>query len=184
VVDEAVLGQIFSEYFGFSFQFSLHRLLHTHHLSSGAGAIVAEVPRGLSVTHIKKLPKNCNNSWTSRCCYIFSSIDGTFCIRYPKQFSLSLLALCLILCINHVAFKFFFRFCFVSINCSVHVIIFCREGNPGGGELEEKELNKPSVSNFSFALLARFHLDPPVVCSEVVPVQLTSPIRHTIPIIH
>jgi hypothetical protein len=30
-------GQVFSEYFGSSCQFSFHRLLHTHHPSSGAG---------------------------------------------------------------------------------------------------------------------------------------------------
>jgi hypothetical protein len=53
VVGKVTLGQIFSEYFGFPCQFSFHRLLHTHHLSSGAGAIiqlVADVPSGLSLT--------------------------------------------------------------------------------------------------------------------------------------
>jgi hypothetical protein len=43
----------FSEYFDFPCQFSFHRLLHTHHLSSGAGIIgqiVADVPSGLSLT--------------------------------------------------------------------------------------------------------------------------------------
>jgi hypothetical protein len=39
VVDKVALGQVFSEYFGFPCQFSFHRLLHTHHLSSGAGTI-------------------------------------------------------------------------------------------------------------------------------------------------
>jgi hypothetical protein len=46
-------GHIFSEYFGFPCQFSIHRLLHTH-LSSGAGTMcqrVADVPSGLSLTH-------------------------------------------------------------------------------------------------------------------------------------
>jgi hypothetical protein len=38
VVNEAALEQVFSEYFGFSCQ-SFHRLLHTHHPSSGAGTI-------------------------------------------------------------------------------------------------------------------------------------------------
>jgi hypothetical protein len=39
VVDNAALGQFFSEYFGFPCQ-SFHRLLYTHHhLTSGAGAI-------------------------------------------------------------------------------------------------------------------------------------------------
>jgi hypothetical protein len=54
VVDNVALGQVFSEYFGFPFQFSFHRLLHIHHhLSSGAGTIgqtVADVPSGLSLT--------------------------------------------------------------------------------------------------------------------------------------
>jgi hypothetical protein len=53
VVDKVALGQVFSEYFGFPLQFSFHRLLHIHHLSSGAGTIgqlVADVPSGLSVT--------------------------------------------------------------------------------------------------------------------------------------
>jgi hypothetical protein len=47
------LGQVFSEYFGFLCQFPFHRLLHTHHLSSGAGTIgqlVADVLSGLSLT--------------------------------------------------------------------------------------------------------------------------------------
>jgi hypothetical protein len=37
VVDKMALGQVFSEYFGFSCQSSFHQLLHNHsHLSSGA----------------------------------------------------------------------------------------------------------------------------------------------------
>jgi hypothetical protein len=51
VVNKVALGQVFSEYFGFPCQISFHRLLHTHHLSSGAGTIgqtVADVPSGLS----------------------------------------------------------------------------------------------------------------------------------------
>jgi hypothetical protein len=53
VVEKVALEQIFSEYFGFSCQFSFHRLLHTHHLSSGAGTtgqLVVDVPSGLSLT--------------------------------------------------------------------------------------------------------------------------------------
>jgi hypothetical protein len=54
VVDKVALGQVFSEYFGFPYQFSFYRLLHTrHHLSSGAGTvrlIVAGVASGLSLT--------------------------------------------------------------------------------------------------------------------------------------
>jgi hypothetical protein len=45
------LEQVFSEYFSFPCKFSFHRLLHTHHVSSGAGTIgelVIDVPRGLS----------------------------------------------------------------------------------------------------------------------------------------
>jgi hypothetical protein len=52
-VDKETLGQAFSEYFGLPCEFSSHRLLHTHHLSSGAGTIgqlVAYVPSGLSLT--------------------------------------------------------------------------------------------------------------------------------------
>jgi hypothetical protein len=46
-------GAVFSEYFDFPWQFSFHRLLHTHYLSSGVGTIgqlVANVPSGLSLT--------------------------------------------------------------------------------------------------------------------------------------
>jgi hypothetical protein len=41
------LGQVFSEYFGFPCQYSFHRLLDTHHLSSRAGTtgqLAADVP--------------------------------------------------------------------------------------------------------------------------------------------
>jgi hypothetical protein len=57
-VDSVAMVQVFSEYFGFPCQFSFHRLLHTHHLSSGAGKIdqiLADVPSGLGLTHPKKL---------------------------------------------------------------------------------------------------------------------------------
>jgi hypothetical protein len=53
VVDTVALGQVLSEYFGFPCQCSFHRLLHTHHLSSGAGTIgqiLADVPSGPSLT--------------------------------------------------------------------------------------------------------------------------------------
>jgi hypothetical protein len=40
VVDKVVLGQVFSEYFGFSCQFSFYQLVHIlHHISSGAGTV-------------------------------------------------------------------------------------------------------------------------------------------------
>jgi hypothetical protein len=53
VADKVAPGLVFSVYFGFPCQFSFHRLLHTHHLSSEAGTIgqlVADVPSGLSLT--------------------------------------------------------------------------------------------------------------------------------------
>jgi hypothetical protein len=53
MVDKVTLGQVFSEYFCFPRQFSFHWLLHTHHLSSGAGTIgqlMPEVPSWLSLT--------------------------------------------------------------------------------------------------------------------------------------
>jgi hypothetical protein len=56
VVGKVALGQIFSEHIGFPCQFSLHRLLHTHHLSPWAGTVgqlVADVPSGLSLTPTK-----------------------------------------------------------------------------------------------------------------------------------
>jgi hypothetical protein len=53
VVDKAALGQVFTEYFGFSCQ-SFNRPLNTHrHLSSGAGTtgqMMADVPSGLNLT--------------------------------------------------------------------------------------------------------------------------------------
>jgi hypothetical protein len=64
VVDKVTLGQVFSGYFGFSCQFSFHRQLLIHHLSSGAGKIgqlVAEVPSG---RYLKKLKKTSENGLT------------------------------------------------------------------------------------------------------------------------
>jgi hypothetical protein len=61
VVDKVALGQVFLEYFGFPRQFSFHLLLHTHHLSSGAGTtgqIDADVPSGLSLTPPEETIKN------------------------------------------------------------------------------------------------------------------------------
>jgi hypothetical protein len=61
VMDKVVLEQIFSEYFGFSRQFSFHKLLHTRHLSSGAGTIgqlLAHVPSELSLTPSQETKKN------------------------------------------------------------------------------------------------------------------------------
>jgi hypothetical protein len=50
-MEKVALRQVFSQYFGFPCQFSFHRLLHVHHLTSGVGTIgelVADVPSGLS----------------------------------------------------------------------------------------------------------------------------------------
>jgi hypothetical protein len=62
VVNKVALEQVFSEYFGFPFQFSFHLLLHFHHyLSSGTGTIgqlVADVPSGLSLTPHQENKKN------------------------------------------------------------------------------------------------------------------------------
>jgi hypothetical protein len=60
VVDKVALGQVFSEYFGFPCQFSFHRLLNNHHLSSGTGTrsqSVADVPSGLSLTPPQEIKK-------------------------------------------------------------------------------------------------------------------------------
>jgi hypothetical protein len=61
VVDKVVLGQVSSEYFGFPFNFSFHRLLNIHHhLSSGAGTrgqVVTDAPSGLNLTPPKETKK-------------------------------------------------------------------------------------------------------------------------------
>jgi hypothetical protein len=65
---EVELGQVFSEYFGFPCQFSFHRLLHTHRLSSGAGTIgqlVADVPSGLSLNPPLEAKKKKTKTTTS-----------------------------------------------------------------------------------------------------------------------
>jgi hypothetical protein len=41
VVGKVALGQVFPKHFGFPCQFSFHRLLHTHHLSSGSDGHIA-----------------------------------------------------------------------------------------------------------------------------------------------
>jgi hypothetical protein len=88
VVDKVALGQVFSEYFGFSWQFLFHLLLHIHHhLSSGAGTIgqlVADVLSGLSLTppqETKKLRysfRECNAVWSARCSPCFGVM---FCFQ-------------------------------------------------------------------------------------------------------
>jgi hypothetical protein len=60
VVDNVTLGQVFSEYYGFLYQFPFHQLLHTHHPSSEAGAIgqlMFGIPSGLSRPIPRKLKK-------------------------------------------------------------------------------------------------------------------------------
>jgi hypothetical protein len=60
VVDNVALVQVFYKYFGFSWQFSFHHILHLH-LLSGAGTIgqiVANVPSGLSLTLPHEIKKN------------------------------------------------------------------------------------------------------------------------------
>jgi hypothetical protein len=60
VVDTVALRQVFSEYFGFPYQFSFHLPLHTHHLPLGAGTIgqlVVDVPSVLSLTPTQETKK-------------------------------------------------------------------------------------------------------------------------------
>jgi hypothetical protein len=60
VVDSVALGQVSSQYLGFLCQFSFRRLLHIHHLLSGAGTTgqtVADIPSGLSLTPPQKKMK-------------------------------------------------------------------------------------------------------------------------------
>jgi hypothetical protein len=70
VVDKVALGQVFSEYFGFTCQSSFHQLLHNHpHLSSGAGTIGQKWPqyKGLSPTPLAiKKPMDAGENF-SRC---------------------------------------------------------------------------------------------------------------------
>jgi hypothetical protein len=80
VVDKVALGQVFSEYFGFPCQLSSHRLLHTHHLSAGAGTIghlLADVPSGLSLTPPQETKKK-------KLKYIFKS-ELLFCYSLHKR---------------------------------------------------------------------------------------------------
>jgi hypothetical protein len=79
VVDKVPLGQVFFEYFGLPCQFSFHRLLHTHHLSTGAGTIgqlVADVPSGLSLTPPQE---------TKRTNYVKLKLSSTGRTSWPKR---------------------------------------------------------------------------------------------------
>jgi hypothetical protein len=76
MVDEMALRKVFSEYFGFTWQFAFHRLLHIHHqLSSGAGTIgqtVAAVPNGLS-SHEKRNTKRDSRDWRTTKCFSYGN---------------------------------------------------------------------------------------------------------------
>jgi hypothetical protein len=68
MVDKVTLGQVFSEYFDFPCQFSFHRLLNDHHLSSGPGTIgqtVAAVPSGLNLSPGEREKNCCSDNVTS-----------------------------------------------------------------------------------------------------------------------
>jgi hypothetical protein len=53
VVDKVALGQIFSEYFGFTCQSSFRQFLHNHHLGWYNRPVVAAVPKVLFHNGIK-----------------------------------------------------------------------------------------------------------------------------------
>jgi hypothetical protein len=60
MVHKVALTQVFSGYYGFPCQILFHRLLHIHHLSSGADTIwqlVTDVPSGLSHTTPRNLKR-------------------------------------------------------------------------------------------------------------------------------
>jgi hypothetical protein len=74
-VNKVALVQVFSDYFGFPCQFSFHRLLHTHHLSSGAatiGQLVADVPSGLILTPPHEIKKNVSEEHS----YVSTKLHG------------------------------------------------------------------------------------------------------------
>jgi hypothetical protein len=90
VAGRVALGQFFSEYFSFPSQFSFHRLLHIHHLSSGTGKIdqlVADVTRGLSVTPPQETKKKKKICMLSQCptCIILSRYLLLFMTSYYIQ---------------------------------------------------------------------------------------------------
>jgi hypothetical protein len=127
VVGKVALGQVSSEYFGFPCQFSYHRLLHTHHLSTGAGTIgqlVADVPSGLSLTPPQETKKKAfvtrkrNRFWNASLNLAFSSFlsfifsfSFMFCVKTSyTTFSLSLsLSLLNISSLSYFTFFFFFK---------------------------------------------------------------------------
>jgi hypothetical protein len=96
VLDNVALGQVFSEYFGFPCQFSFHRLLHIHHLSSGAGIIgqlVADVWSGLSLTPLQEPPPPKKKA--ERKFYCVRSDSNTYQIWFMIQVLTQLTITCL-----------------------------------------------------------------------------------------
>jgi hypothetical protein len=88
-VDEMALGQVFSEYFGFPCQFKFHRLLHTHHLSSGAGTrdlFVADVPSGLSLTPPQETKKEISHCTMKRTSCLSLKSDFTHGLKRVSNF--------------------------------------------------------------------------------------------------
>jgi hypothetical protein len=81
------LGQVFSEYFGFTCQSSFHQLLYDHHRSSGAGTIRQQWPTYQvdSVSpHPEKLKKYLLGYLEGRLKYSAHPNDG-FCCDYGEH---------------------------------------------------------------------------------------------------
>jgi hypothetical protein len=84
MVDKVALGLVSSQYLGFPCQLSFHRLLHTHHLSSGAGTIgqlVADVPSGLSLTPPQETKKKTK--------VIYSNFNHFLIFKFYKIYSVT-----------------------------------------------------------------------------------------------
>jgi hypothetical protein len=69
---QVALGQVFSEYLGFTCQLSFHRLLRIHYLSFGAGG------RRTRWTQSHPTPKKLKTEWVPRC--ILQSINRSISI--------------------------------------------------------------------------------------------------------
>jgi hypothetical protein len=79
------LGQVFSEYFGFPWQYSFHQLLHNHpHLSSAAGTIGQKWPqyKGLSPTPLA-IKEKCQAPWGAQD-HIFVIVRQFLFCRYEE----------------------------------------------------------------------------------------------------
>jgi hypothetical protein len=55
MVDKVALALVFSEYFGFPYQFSFHQLFHTHLSFCTVGQLVAGVPSGIRFISLNEL---------------------------------------------------------------------------------------------------------------------------------